>query len=93
MDHPPKTRRPEMTTRILMAEVWFDNPALTSEQARECAEIETAWLIYETDQHIPGWTFADATFAGPPRDDVVAEIMNLIRMAHDHVTELLDGVE
>jgi hypothetical protein len=64
----------------------------TPKVAREAADTVHAWLINNTPNRLPGWTYTDGTFTGPAREDAYSKTLALIVEANDYAIQHLDEI-
>jgi hypothetical protein len=64
----------------------------TPEVARDAADTVHAWLINNTPNRLPGWTYTDGTFTGPAREDAYSKTLALVVEANDYAIQHLDEI-
>jgi len=67
-----------------LVEAWSDSED-TCPYAGECADSESAWLTNHTHECLPGWSFSNGTFSGPPVDNAYSVILGLFVESSDYV--------
>lgn len=64
----------------------------TAPYAADCADTELAWLINHVADYLPGWHCVDGGFSGPPYDNALGLIMDMVTEAADYVLSVLEEI-